>query len=202
MKVKLAFFTAASRAGKTTLQEQMRQQGLAILDNDIEIMKVCFDEIAPGKGYHQSIQPMSSWKHLRSESAFDICYMERHKKWLQEKKCPVRIVAVGWLYAKDEWRRLATIAFSSVPNVELECRLFILNLSHDQFFCRYNSSQWERFSGAYGWKEKTIGERRSVSDRHYDEFINDHLELPADMPYLECTSDDELLRSVQSFMRA
>lgn len=201
MNVKCAFFTAASHAGKSTLQRQFQSRDVAVLDNDCEIMKRTFEILAPGRGYHRHINPLNYWKHLRDEFDFDRLYRLHHRDWFHRAGQPAGFVAVGWIYAFEEWRNLALRAFDQLRNVTLDCKLFVLDLSHDDFFKRYVSGIKERNGPSHSFFQMTPKKQRQQSDSHYDQFLNSHLAESKDFPTCRFSSDQELQNEVLEFLK-
>jgi hypothetical protein len=200
LALRVALLTAPPFAGKTTLSRRIQQElGLPTLDCDKEVFCRGFRLLgSPDLG--QAIKPLGAWKHLRKEGAFDELYAILHRDWFVTKGGPLTFVAVGWIYCFREWREQLRQAFAAVPTVQVELRLFVLRLSHDEFFTRYVKTQRERFGNGYGFFDKTPQEQRKQSDKHYDEFLSGELQLPsgAEMQLVQ-GPDEDILVSIKAF---
>lgn len=91
-------------------------------------------------------------------------------------------------------------AFSR-SNLATQVCLFVLRLSASEYFRRFDKAQWERFGGAYGYKDQTGDQRRRRAAKLQDEFLHSDLEIPVNgvVPVIECRDDDMLLEEMQSF---
>jgi hypothetical protein len=200
--VRAALLTAPPFAGKTTLSRRIeRELHLPVLDCDSDVFCRGFRILGqPGLG--QAIKPLGAWAHLRKDSVFDELYSILRRDWFVMAGSPRAFVATGWIYCFREWRDQVRRAFAAITDLNVQIRLFVLRLSHEEFFARYGNAQKERFGNGYGYFDKTPAQQRKQSDEHYNEFLQRELEV-SQSDEIQCVqgSDEELVRGIAAFCK-
>lgn len=200
--VKWAFFTAPSCSGKTTIQPTLQQQNqAALLDNDSDILAFAFDILAPGREFYRTISRLRAWQFLRQQHDFDRLYQLLHRECFFREERPERVIAVGWLYGLRERRERAVQSFTAVGNLNIEQKLFVLNLPIEESFRRFSKAIDERERGQLPhWYNATVDKKLEIVTKHQRDFFEHHLE--SDEDYVECRSDEELRESISDFLKS
>ncbi len=182
-EITFIFLTGMSAAGKSHLAPKLADQlGASVLTSDLEIMKRVFDIL-----YSHELEKRAEKKLRQSRRRHPIpkkniedpehLFRLYHRDWLARNDFPALVLADGWIYSRQKWRRETYKALSKLPIHPTYLGL-VYRPSFEDFFPRFCQRVGEKDAR---FLELSEAERRSRAMTRYERF---RFEPPEDEPEL------------------
>ena len=141
--LKIILLTGPSGSGKSFLSEELEAEGCRILHNDKEIMRPIFDLLPKEseRRLHLHIGNAKEWEHIREYVNFDRLVIIHHRDWFLRNGCPSLFVAEGWMYSRQDHRKLVEESFSRIAERTVDITIAKYLPSDEVFVQRYRDVQ-------------------------------------------------------------